>query len=109
MVANVNTSGSQTCVISTEHTLVSALTSAGTYQMVMDFTNAANGDEFEIRYKGKCRSGDSEVQEQVWTLANAQTSVLKRFPPILMPVDLSVSLKQVAGTGRAILWALYAA
>lgn len=109
MTASVNASGSQTCTVTTEHTIVSANTTANTYQMMFDFTNAVNGDEFEIRYKSKCRSADSEVQEQVWTIANAQTNICHRFPPILMPTQFSVSIKQTLGTSRAIPWALYAA
>lgn len=109
MAVSINNSGSQTATISTEHTLGSAITTAGIYQLKVDMANLAAGDILELRMYGKVRSTDTE--RLMWGPVS--------YGPIPPSVDIAVSpadvcaasvkftLKQVAGTGRAFPWAIY--
>lgn len=97
--------GSQTAVISTEHTL-STQTSFGTYQLLVDLSNMVNGDVLEVRIKAKARNAASAaVQGFLGKYANAQP-----FPLVLsIPFPASnwvATLKQTAGTGRAFEWSV---
>jgi len=109
MAASVNTSGSQTATVGTEHQLASIAT-AGTFQAVVDLTNMASGatpDVVEIRVYGKCRSTDAEKLEEVYSFIGLQTKPLWRAPPVWSPHHYRVTLKQTQGTGRAFPWAIY--
>jgi hypothetical protein len=103
-VASVDT-GSQTAVISTEHTL-STQTNPGIYVLVVDCNALVAGDVVEIRFKTKYASGGTERQARVYTLANVQEDV--NFYSDAVPIDASVkvTLKQTAGTGRVFPWNL---
>lgn len=101
-------SGSQTCTISTEHTLTTTVTAAGTYVAKFDLANLVSGDVLEVRIKCMCRSTDTQRLAYVASFANAQaTPIALSIPvPIATDEDLDCSIKQVAGTGRAIPWNL---
>lgn len=102
----VSSSGTQTSVISTEHTLTTDTTNA-TYYFEVDVTNLANGDILELRiYVVTLNAG---------TLRLAWKSTYGPIPPIQdicpsppQPSDQScrVTLKQVAGSPRAYPWKL---
>jgi hypothetical protein len=101
------TGGSQTAVISTEHTLAT-ITDAGTYVLVVDTGNMLNGDELEIRIKTKVRSGNSSKLAYFAAFAHIQVEVNKVFVPVPTVVEFVATLKQTAGTGRAYIWSIYA-
>lgn len=108
MTVSVNTSGSQTATISTEHTLAT-ITTAGIYQLMTDLGNLAAGDIVELRAYGKARSGDTE--RLMWGPVSygpiVPLQLLPPSPAIVTAVSLKFTLKQVAGTGRAFPWAVY--
>lgn len=109
MAASVNTSGSQTAVISTQHVLAT-ITAAGTYQLVVDMSAMAGGttpDELRVFLFGKARTGDAEVTEEVYHFVGAQSKPLWRSPPVWSPHYFKVAITQTAGTGRAFPWAVY--
>lgn len=108
MAIGVVTSGSQTAVITTEHTLAT-VASGGTYSAVIDLNAMAAGDITEIRVYGKARSADTERVILVYTFANVQGSPLAITVPLLSPHHFKITLKQTAGTGRAYPWAVYSA
>lgn len=98
--------GSQTAVISTEHTLATDTTNA-TYYFEVDMVNLANGDILELRIYTMTASGG--------TLRVAWKSTYGPVPPINLisaspaqPSDQSYrcTLKQTAGTGRVFPWKL---
>lgn len=106
---SVNTSGSQTCVISTEHTLAT-ITTAGTYQLALDLANLADGstpDVLTVKLYTKCRSTDSERLSESWEFIGAQGKPNWRSNPELSPHHIKVTITQTQGTGRAIPWAVY--
>lgn len=109
MTVQVNTSGSQTCTVTTEHTLAT-VTDARVLQSALDFNASVNGttpDLFEVRVYGKARSSDTERLIKCWSLIGAQTEILFITPPLISPHSYKLTLKQTQGTGRAVPWAIY--
>jgi len=109
VTVQVNTSGSQTATITTEHTLAT-VTDARVLQLVVDvnaMTNGATPDLLELRWYGKARSSDTERLIKVWSLIGAQSEALWISPPLISPHHAKFTLKQTQGTGRAFPWAIY--
>lgn len=108
MAVSVNTSGSQTAVIGTEHTLAT-VTAAGIYELYVDVAALVGGDIVELRAYGKARSTDTERllygPFSVGPIVPGQ--LLIPSPAIISPHSCRFSLKQTAGTGRAFPWAVY--
>jgi hypothetical protein len=101
-----NSSGSQTCTISTEHTLAT-IAAAGVYVCKLDVSALADGatpDILEVRTYSKARSGDTERLEKVFTLVGAQGEPSVATLPVVTDNHWKVTIKQTQGTGRAILW-----
>ena len=109
MAASVKTSGSQTCVISTEHTL-DTVTDAGVYQVILDlnaFVDGTTPDILTVRVYAKARSSDTERLEERWEFIGAQGKPAWRSPPVISPHHYRVTITQSQGTGRAVPWAIY--
>lgn len=106
MAVAVNTSGSQTAVISTEHTLAT-VTTAGTYQLVVDAAAMLNGDVLTLRLYGKARTTDTERLLYEASFTNIQGTPLKASLAVVSPHSTKATLLQSAGTGRAFPWAIY--
>lgn len=109
MTVQVNTSGSQTCTVTTEHTLAT-VTDARVLVAAFDFNASANGatpDLFEIRIYTKTRSSDTERLLKVWSIIGAQSEVAWESPPKISPHHYKLTLKQTQGTSRAVPWAIY--
>jgi hypothetical protein len=99
------TGGSQTAVINTEHTLATS-TTGKTYVLCVDCTNMVNGDILELRIKTKPRSGGTSTLAYIANYADVQSCPVKYSVPVPANIELVATLKQVAGTGRAFIWAL---
>lgn len=108
MTVTSNQSGSQTAVISTEHTLGSAITAAGVYQLVVDTNAMVNGDVLELRIYTKCKSGSTERVAFYACYANVQGEPNKYSIPVPTDTSFKATLKQTAGTGRAFDWNILA-
>lgn len=110
MAISEHTSGSQTCTISTEHTLngTTPETTDGIFQLVLDLNAAADGDVFEIRVKEKARSGDTQRTIECFVVANnvSTDSELWVSPAVVLLHGWDMTLKQTAGTGRAVPWSI---
>lgn len=107
MAVSVSTSGSQTCTISTEHTLAT-VTDPGIYQAALDVSAAADGDVFVVRVYGKARSSDTERLLDLLTVGPvAPATLLVRTVAHVSPHYYRLTLTQTAGTGRAVPWAIY--
>jgi hypothetical protein len=98
-----NSDGSQTAVISTEHTL-GTITSAGTYQLQVDLSNLANKDTVVLKTKLKVRSTGTTrlIYEDSYT--HAQSSLVAVTIPVAATNEVVYTLTQTAGTGRAFPW-----
>ena len=108
MALSQNTSGTQTAVISTEHTLAT-ITTSNVYQLVVDLSNMVNGDELELRIKVKALTGSTSRVVFFATYAHdvGADSEIVLSPPVPAPFEFIATLKQVAGTGRGFDWAIY--
>lgn len=108
MTVSVNTSGSQTAMISTEHTLAT-ITTSGIWVLAVDVNNLTAGDVVELRIYGKARSSDTErllFGPAIYgPIKPGQLLVLS--PPVVSPHHAKFTLKQTNGTGRAFPWAVY--
>lgn len=104
MAWTVDSSGSQTATIGTEHVLDSPTTVA-TYVFSVDTVNMANGDLLELRVYDMI---DGTNYRQIWkgTYQHIQINVGKVSPPIAVTTQAKFTLKQVAGTGRAFPWSV---
>jgi hypothetical protein len=97
--------GTQTATVSTEHTL-STKTDAGTYVLVVDCGNLANGDVVELYLYTKVRSTSTERLAFSATYAHAQIEPNKYSIPVPSEVSIKATLKQTVGTGRSFDWKL---
>lgn len=101
------TSGSQTATLNTEHVLTTQ-TGAGAFVLMVDAAAMVGGDELELRVYGKARSADTErvmFKNTFGPIALDEPLIFS--PGFLSPHHCKVTLKQIAGTGRAFPWALY--
>lgn len=98
-------SGTQTAVITTEHTLDTE-TGGKTYVLVVNLSNLANGDTVELRLKTKVLSGSASAIAAYATYSHAQEVDVVYSVPVPANQELIATLKQTAGTGRNFEWAL---
>jgi hypothetical protein len=104
-------SGTQTCVINTEHFL-SSPNVAATFEIKVDTANLDDGDSLTIRiYKMVLTGGTARVQyKQTYLGIQDEDDLIKVSPPIgndLAETNaLRFSIKQTSGTGRDIPWAV---
>jgi hypothetical protein len=96
--------GSQACTIGTEHTLGTAIATAGAYQLKLDLTPMVNGDELEVRAYTKCKPGSTARLEDIFYFRHAQSMLNRRCIPWPTDVEIYFTIKQVAGTGRTFDW-----
>lgn len=106
MALTIHSEGSQTAVISTEHSLAT-ITDAGTYVLAVDLANLVNGDVVTLRMKTKLTSGDTSQLAYEGIYAHAQTRLNVYSPPVASPVEIVATLQQTSGTGRDFIWAIY--
>lgn len=104
MTWTVDSSGTQTAVISTEHILSQPTTNA-TYVFSVDTNNMVNGDLLELRVYDKV---DGTNYRQMWkgTYQHIQINNAKVSPPIAVTTQVKFTLLQVAGTGRSFAWSV---
>ena len=100
----IDSSGTQTASINTEHILAQPTTN-GTYVLKVDTVNMVNGDLLEIRVYDKV-DGTNYRQEWKGTYQHIQINNSKPSPPIIVTTQMKATLKQVAGTGRDFPWSL---
>lgn len=109
MAVTEHAAGSQTCTITTEHILTAnPETTDGAYQLFLDLNAMANGDILEIRLKEKVQNS-SATQRVVWwdTVSHVQGEEKIWVSPTLMLIHgWDMTIKQTAGTGRAIPWSI---
>ena len=98
-------SGTQTAVVSTEHTLHTE-TGNKTCVLVVDLANLANGDTVELRIYTKAKSGGTERLAYMRSYQNAQSELVVYSIPVPADVSFKATLKQTAGTGRNFDWSV---
>ncbi len=102
-MSSVESNGTQTATITTEHTLAT-WTTAGTRVLVLDLTDMVSGDALEVRLKVKAASGGSALLYSLISLSGAQIEPALVSVPVPIGYGGSCSIKQTAGTGRDFDW-----
>ena len=105
MAVAVESSGTQTATIGTEHSLA-APTSAGVRQLVVDLVNLVNGETVELRVKRPALSGGAIGTWQTAVYTHAQPEPIVISVPMPSAVGGTFTLKQTVGTGRNFPWAV---
>jgi hypothetical protein len=105
-MATSNSDGSQTAVISTEHTLAT-ITTSGSFVLAVDANNMALGDELILRVKLKVRSvGTTRLAYEV-VYANIPNEPVLISIPVASTNEIVFTLEQTAGTGRTYPWEIW--
>ena len=107
MTVASNSSGSQTATIGTEHTLAT-IAAAGVYVLAVDTSAMVNGDALELRAKTKTKSGSASRVAYFVTYAHVQGEPNKYSVPVPVDTEVTFTLKQTAGAGRAFDWNILA-
>lgn len=102
----VSSSGTQTAVIGTEHTLYNPTTNKW-FSGYIDLTNMASGDTTEIRTSLIVKTAGAYVIYYLDIYSGAQTRPLYHIPSLPSDIGFKVTLKQTAGTGRTYDWKIY--
>jgi hypothetical protein len=105
MALAVESSGTQTAVIATEHTLAAPATSK-TRVLRVDLGAMVSGDIVELRIKSAVLSAGTVRDQYYQTYANAIGVPIIESVPITSTQGATFTLKQTAGTGRAYPWAV---
>jgi hypothetical protein len=105
MTVTVESSGTQTAVINTEHTLATP-TTAKVFSLSVDTNAMVNGDVLELRINLKVLSGGTERLLFYAVFSHVQSEPIKCSVPVIAPFGATFTLKQTAGTGRNFDWAV---
>ena len=102
-MATSNSSGSQTAVLTTEHTLAT-ISADGTFVLLVDTANMALLDILTLRAKTKVKSDGTTRLAYEATYEHVQTELVKISIPIPSINEIVFTLEQNGGTGRAYVW-----
>lgn len=105
-MATSNSDGSQTAVISTEHTLAT-ITTSGSFELAVDLNAMALGDIVTLRVKKKVRSTGTTRLLSEGTYAHVQGLLVSVSIPAASTNEIVLTLEQTAGTGRAFPWEIW--
>lgn len=104
-MAAVESSGTQTAVIGTEHTLAAPSTNK-TRVLIADVSALTSTELLELRAYGPVLSGGTSQLIKIVLFTGVVSEPATESPPFVMPQGGSFSLKQTSGTGRAFPWAV---
>jgi len=114
MARTVVASGTQTCVVGTEHTLRDETANEGeVFDARLDLGNAASGDIFEIRVYEKLLAAGTLRRTYYARYADSQNdeanfaSPIVYIPAMTVTKQWKLTIKQTAGTGRNVDWTIY--
>lgn len=105
-MATSNSNGSQTAVISTEHTLAT-ITASGSFVLGLDASNMALGDELVVRVKLKVRSVGTTRTAYEARYTNTQGIPVILSIPVASTNEIVFTIEQTAGTGRVFPWEIW--
>ena len=99
----VESSGTQTAVVGTEHTL-SSPTTGKTRALLVDVAAQLAGDVVELRISGPVLESGTSRLIIMSTFSGVVVAPHTQSWPAIMPNGGTVTLKQTAGTARAYPW-----
>ena len=103
-----------TTISTTEYSLPNAgsyssangITTDGIYQVMLDLSALAAGDEFELKVYEKVASGGTQRMVYVKYFQGAQTTPHSVTPSLILLHGWDVTLKKMSGTDRSIAWSI---
>ena len=98
-------SGTQTAIISTEHTLTTE-TTAAVYVLTVDTLNMINGDELTLKITTRVLTGGVNAQAFIANYTHIQADKIKISVPVASMFSIVFTLEQTAGTGRDFDWSV---
>jgi hypothetical protein len=102
----LSSSGTQTAIIGTEHTLYNPTTNKW-FSGYVDLTNMQAADTVELRIYVISKTAGSYILYYMSSYSAVQTYPLIYFAPLPSDIGYKLTLKQTAGTGRAYDWRVY--
>lgn len=87
-------------------TTLTPKTDDGVFQVFIDVANMAAGDQYEIKFYEKARSGDTQRLIGVSTLTGAQSNPMFVSESFIFMHGWDVTMKKLAGTDRAMYWSV---
>ena len=105
-MATSENNGSQTAVISTEHTL-DTITTSGSFVLGVDANAMVLGDTLVLRVKEKVRSVGTTrlLYESTFSHVQGEPNIVSI--PTASTNEIVFTLEQTAGTGRAFPWEIW--
>lgn len=100
-------SGSQTATLDTEHAL-STIVDAGTYVLLVDMANLADGETLQLKAKIKVQSTGTTRLAYHGVYRHGQSEPVVLSIPVPSVNECVFSLEQNGGTGRAFPWEIVA-
>ncbi len=97
--------GTQTAVISTEHSL-SQKTGVGIYVLLVNTSAMQAGDTIVLNILTKREFSDSAYKAYSTTYSDVQTEPNKYSIPVPIDTEITVTLTQTVGVGRSYPWKL---
>jgi hypothetical protein len=86
-------------------TTLASVTNVGVYQVFIDVSTMAAGDEYEIKIKEKVTSGGSQLSIYTAVLDGAQSSPFVT-PTLVLMLGWDVTMDKLTGTDRSISWSI---
>lgn len=110
MAITESNSGTQSCTVTTEHTLVT-LTDDAVYALVLDLNNLAGHtttpDILEVRIKRRALTGGTTRQSIIaHYVGGLLANKVVESPPFVVIHSCEISIKQTQGTGRSVDWSI---
>lgn len=102
-MASSNSSGTQTAVVSTVHTLAT-ITTAGTFVLNVDTSNMALIDELTLTVETKVTSTGTTALAYKANYTHSQGIPIKISIPVASINEIVFKLEQTAGTARDFDW-----
>jgi hypothetical protein len=103
MALAIESSGTQTAIINTEHQLAAPTTNK-TRVLRIDLGNMVAGDIVEIRVKSAVLAAGTVREQQNWTYAHQVSQPVFESIPVSSDVGATFTLKQTAGVARQFPW-----
>lgn len=86
-------------------TTLASSTDVGVYQVFIDTTNMAAGDEYEIKIKEKVVSGGTQQNIYTAVLDGAQSTPFVT-PTLVLMLGWDVTMDLITGSARSISWSI---
>ena len=76
------------------------------YQVLLDLSALAAGDQFELKLYEKIVSTGTQRLVETWTFSGAQSRPIFAAPSMILLHGWDMSLKRIAGSDRSIGWSI---